>query len=121
MTQTKWPPANPGRFIGDTIIAPIFLMFFEPYNDWLDDTYGRGSAPTWPPVLNFARVLRNSIAHNGIHFRNPEAPPVSWRTLSYGPANEGKKIIGRDMSLGDVLGLMFEADEALRALNAPIL
>ncbi len=51
------------------ITAPIFLMFFERYNDWLDDSLGK--AENWPPTLNFARVVRNSIAHGKIKNTGP--------------------------------------------------
>jgi hypothetical protein len=71
--------------------------------------------------LNFARVVRNSIAHHGIQIRDPNSPLVTWRGLSYNYADNGKKIIGVDMRIGDVLGLMFEVNEELDHIPAPIL
>ena len=101
------------------IIAPIFLMFFERYNDWLN--VNKGDAKNWPPTLNFARVVRNGVAHGKINIRNPEASPVTWRGLTYSYADNGKQIIGTDLKLGEMIVLMFDANDALDAINAPIL
>jgi hypothetical protein len=100
-------------------IAPIFLMFFERYNDWLDTNLG--DAVNWPPTLNFARVVRNAFAHGAIRIRNPQAAPVTWRGLSYGYANNGQPIIGPGFGFGEIFALMFDCDDALNAINAPVL
>jgi hypothetical protein len=100
-------------------ISPIFLMFFERYNDWMTATHG--DAVNWPPTLNFSRVIRNAAAHGKINIRNPGAPPVSWRGLTYGPADNGRQIIGPDIQLGEMLALIFDASDALDALSAPVL
>jgi hypothetical protein len=101
------------------IISPIFLMFFERYNDWL--TANLGDAKNWPPTLNFARVVRNSIAHGKINIRDPNAQPVHWRGLSYGYKDSGRSLVGSDISLGEIIALIFDADDALDSINAPIL
>jgi hypothetical protein len=101
------------------ISRPIFLGYFERYNDWLKDTYG--DAVNWPMTLNFARVIRNAVAHGKIRIRNPSAAPVHWHGLSYGYADNGKTVIGTDMHPGDVLALMFEINDELNKLGAPIL
>jgi hypothetical protein len=101
------------------ILGPIFISFFERYNVWLRETYGDGV--NWHPTLNFARVVRNSAAHGGINFRNPGAPSVSWKQFTYGPSDNGRQVIGPDLSLGEMLALMFECSDELDALNAPVL
>ena len=90
---------------------PIFLMFFERYNVWLTDNLG--DATNWPMTLNFARVVRNAIAHGKINIRSKAAPAVSWKSLSYSHADSGRQIIGTDMNIADLIGLMLEADEEL--------
>ena len=57
------------------VMSPIYLIFFERYNDWLTAKYGDGI--NWPPTLNFARVIRNAVAHGKINIRNPSAPLVT--------------------------------------------
>jgi hypothetical protein len=103
------------------MISPIFIMFFERYNYWLNITLGTDAHATWPPTLNFARVIRNAAAHGKINIRNPHAPPVTWKTISIGFADNGSEIIGQDMRVGDVLGLMFDVDAELDRINAPVL
>jgi len=103
------------------LFPPIFLLYFERYNEWLNDKYGRNSVDQWPPTLNFARVIRNAAAHGSVHFRDPNASPVSWRKLTNGPKDNGRKLIGDDLRPGDMLGLMFEINDELNKLAAPIL
>jgi hypothetical protein len=101
------------------IISLVFLAFFDQYKDWLDENMGR--AINWPPTLNFCRVVRNACAHGAVHIRDPSAPPVTWRGLSFGPADNGRQIIGQDLRIGDMIGLMFEANKELDRVGAPIL
>jgi len=101
------------------VISPIFLMFFERYNDWLTRTHG--DCINWPATLNFCRVVRNAIAHGKINIRNPGSPAVTWRGLSYDYKSNGRTIIGGDLRIGDILGLMFEANEDLNNISAPVL
>ena len=101
------------------MVRAMFLSFFERYNAWLTDNLG--DAVNWPTTLNFARVVRNSVAHGGIKFRNPSSPPVAWRTLTYDYSHNGRVIIGKDMATGDVLGLLFEIDAELNKLGTPLL
>jgi hypothetical protein len=101
------------------VVSPIFLLFFERYNDWLKTN--AGPPVTWPTMLNFARVIRNAVAHGKIKIDNPSAPAVTWRGLSYSYADNGRQIIGTDVSLGEILALMFDANDALDAAGVPIL
>lgn len=101
------------------IISPIFLSFFERYNVWLRATYGDDK--NWHPTLNFARVIRNAVAHGAIAIRNPRSPTASWRDLSYGPNDDGKVIVGEDLKFGEILRVMFDCDDALNSIAAPVL
>lgn len=101
------------------IMQPIFLGFFERYNVWLTAT--SGEAVNWPMTLNFARVVRNAVAHGAINFRNPRTPPVSWKSLTYTYADRGRRIIPDDLGPTDLIGLMIEADEELTSMGAPVL
>jgi hypothetical protein len=101
------------------IVSAIFLKYFEPYSEWLDDNLG--DAVNWPPTLNFCRVVRNSIAHGKIHIRNPSAPSVRWRHLEYGPAENGMAVLGDGLAVGDLLQLMIESSDHLDELSAPTL
>jgi hypothetical protein len=66
-------------------------------------------------------VIRNAAAHGKINIRNPNAPAVSWRDLSYSFADNGKRIFGAEFHMGEAIALMLESSEALDKLNAPVL
>jgi hypothetical protein len=101
------------------VVSPIFLSFFERYNEWM--TTNLGDAVNWPPTLNFARVIRNSVAHGKIKINDPNAPAVRWRDLSYSHADNGCQIIGTDIKLGEILALMFDANDGLDGVGVPVL
>ena len=67
------------------------------------------------------RVVRNAIAHGAIKINDPKSSPISWRGMSYSHADNGKQIVGVDLKLGEVLALMFDANDALDAIKAPVL
>lgn len=65
----------------------------------------------WPPVWNFARVIRNAMSHGGkINFANPNAQTVSWKGLGYGPADNGRHVLHSDLWPGDLFDLLIEMD-----------
>jgi hypothetical protein len=108
--------------IGDilaNVIAPIFSSYYERQKDWLKSNVSDDPA-RWPMLLQFSRVARNAAVHFGeITISNKNAKPVSWRGLTYGPENNGRKIHTVDMNTGDFIALMVEMNEELTALGAP--
>jgi len=106
--------------IRHTMIA-TYLAYFERYNEWLTANLGKKAHLTWPPTLNFARVIRNAAAHGSINIRDAATPPVHWRGLSYDHASSGNSIIGADMTNGDMLELIFDTSDELDKLGVPIL
>lgn len=101
------------------VVTPVFVNFFEAWRPWIDSALGN-DPQSWPTVLSFARVIRNSISHRGtIHFRNPSSPRVQWHHISYGPSDQGRLIVGGDFSLADFLILMIETSEELDRLGCP--
>jgi hypothetical protein len=100
------------------LLAPIFVQFFEDHKTWLDANIG--STDNWPAVLNFGRVIRNSLSHGGrINIKNSRAKEVQWYGVKYGPADHGRRI-GLDLTIGDMLILMFEMSDELDRLGAPL-
>lgn len=77
----------------------------------------------WPSVWNFARVVRNAMAHGGrIHFTSPNAKTVAWRGLSYGPSENDRHILHVDLWPGDLFDLLIEMDAELSLVtgNGPV-
>ena len=101
-------------------IAPMFVEFYEAHKQWLYENINR--EPTrWPSILNFGRTIRNSLSHgNKIWFDRGNVTPVSWYTIAYGPADNGRQVVQNDLSIGDVIILMFEMNDALDSLTCPI-
>ncbi len=101
------------------VISPVFLTFYDRYIDWLKASYG--DVKYWPPILNFARIIRNAAAHGKISISDPMAITAEWRGFSYGPADDGKNVIGTEIRMGEILGLMFETNEELDRISAPVI
>lgn len=98
------------------LIADAFLSYYERYVNAVKRKWGK--AANWPMVWQFARVVRNTIAHNGkIYFKKEKAPSVDWRTLTYSPNdNDQKRHLLYDEITGvELILLMEDMDSVLRA------
>lgn len=88
----------------------LITNFFEEQRDRLDSHYGRVS--NWPAVWNFARFLRNAMSHGGcVTIR--DQTQVTWKSLSYSSADNGRKIVNVDIWPGDLFILVKEMENAL--------
>lgn len=97
-----------------TSLSAAFVRYFESRHDEIKLRYG-DQPYSWPPELNFARVIRNAFAHGGkISFLNPNAGAVSWMGLSYSPADNGREIVFRDIGLVEPILLLEEIDSRTR-------
>ena len=71
----------------------------------------------WPPSWQLGWLIRNGLAHGGaVHFdlrRNPNPSPVSWHGLSISAAQQGNRILGNFVNVGDLIVLSLEMEEAL--------
>jgi hypothetical protein len=95
------------------VLGGSFTQFWDKLVPVAEAKYG-GDVTKWPAVLNFARVVRNSFAHgNRIHFQNPNAAPVSWRSIRYAPTDNGRAVLYNDMGLADFIVLFEEVSLAL--------
>lgn len=125
--KTKDSEHKPGDYqtsalqqIVTNTIAPIYSNYFENQRIWLDSNIG-SDPRRWPPIWDFARVVRNAASHGGtLNWLNDKAPPVSWYHLTYSATDRGKLVVGGDLVLGDLLILMLEMDSELDQLGCPI-
>jgi hypothetical protein len=103
------------------LVTPVYVDFFERYRPWIRANCG-GDSYAWPPILNFARAVRNWISHHHgrVHFDNPAAAPVVWGHLSYGPPDAGKLVVGADLDPGGMVLLMIEIADELDRLGCPL-
>lgn len=93
-------------------IRPTFVEYFETWRPWVMANIS-GDSAGWPPVWDFARVIRNAISHNLGQLNFTGSRSVSWEQLSYGRSDHGKQVIGADMSFAEILLLIFDLDAAL--------
>ncbi len=92
-----------------TLIQIAFINYFEKTKPIIKNKYGTN----WPPVWNFASVIRNALAHGGrIRIDDPDAKRVSWMTLTYSPLDNGKQIMYQDIRPVELILLMVEMDSA---------
>ena len=92
----------------------MFVNYFERERPQIEAKYGVDTK-RWPADWSFARIVRNSVAHkNEVSFRNPAAAVISWRGLTYSPADNGKKVLNGDLWAADLIYLMTHLDAHLR-------
>jgi len=87
------------------IIGSGFSNYFENNRHKIESKYGSNTT-SWPADWNFSRVIRNAYSHGGnINFSNPSALPVSWKSITYSPSDNGKSI-HEDIFLPEILELL---------------
>lgn len=101
------------------VAATALVQFYEDFVPWLKLKLGNDHTK-FPPVWRFARVVRNAASHGQVHIKDQSFVPVSWANLTYGPAQDGRQVLGSDLWLGDIFLLMLEMDDALNLLGCPI-
>ena len=95
------------------LLCAQFVLFISEHWEWIRTKYGHDYT-RWPATLDFARVVRNAASHGGcLEFQNPRAKPVTWRGTTYDPIMNGKKVIGPDLWVPDLLILMVDVSDIL--------
>jgi hypothetical protein len=95
------------------ILQVMFLRYYEHCNGQVLAKYGNRHYSGWPAVWNFARIVRNACAHDGIKFSQSTMKPVSWRNLAYSPSDNGRKIFHMDLWDVEIIHLMAEMEASL--------
>lgn len=115
----KSDPASMGftrigvRDINTSLIQSCFVHYFESVRPLIENKYN-ADTQSWPIECNFGRVVRNAFAHGGkIHFTNISAQPVSWKTLTYSPADNGRDIVFQDLTPVELILLMEDIEASL--------
>lgn len=91
----------------------LLTNLFEQERSRLESLHGR--APSgWPPVWNFARVVRNAMSHGGEVTIKDDKTHVAWKKLTYSAAENGRRIVNVDIWPGDLFLLIRELEDVLR-------
>jgi hypothetical protein len=101
------------------VIVPFFVEFYEDSKPFIEGKFTK-NFKLWPPLWQFAGVVRNAASHNAVGFSDQKLKPVTWYSLTYGQAQDGRAIFGTDLSFADVLILMFEMSDFLDREGYPI-
>ncbi|OLF81480.1 hypothetical protein AWH62_02075 [Maricaulis sp. W15] len=102
------------------LIAPLFVDFYEQHLPWIEANLGGRDGSKWPAVLDFARVIRNACSHGGkLTFKNSTSRSVNWRGITYSPADHDKLVVCADLSLADIIALVFDISDELDARGCP--
>lgn len=119
------PPADESKTrilngLMTNLLSAQFVLFISEHWEWMRAKYGHDYTG-WPATLDFARVVRNAASHGGcLEFQNLRAKQVTWRGTTYGPAMNGKKVIGPDLWVPDLLTLMVDVGDILDSDGAPV-
>jgi hypothetical protein len=106
------PPNRQPRLLLAQAAYAAFVHYYESALDQMKTAHGNDPA-AWPGVLRFGWAIRNAFAHDGqILFKNPNAAPVTWRGLTYGPRHNGQRVLYVDLMPADLVILMDEMDAA---------
>jgi len=118
--EPEGPSIHGVQSVSERLTCAIFSVFAERVCDWVRHNHD-SDTKNWPPNINFGRVVRNAIVHGGkINFANAAANPVSWRGLTFSPADNGTVAINAGLlSGGDLIVLMLEMELELNAFGAP--
>lgn len=109
----------PIQIVFANIAASALVKFYEDFRPWLTAKLG-SEHNKLPTAWRFARIVRNAASHGGVSINDKTFQPVSWKGLTYGPDNNGRQILGGDLSCGDLFVLMLEMNDELDQLGAPI-
>ncbi|WP_139810109.1 hypothetical protein [Sphingomonas azotifigens] len=116
--KSNYFDTNHSGFMHD-IFSGLFVLAFDPYIYWLKCNYGT-NYHSWPPYCAFARLVRNAISHSGtVNLNSENAPSGEWMGTRIGHAQNGM-IIGEKITIGDYLVLMYDLNEELEVLGAPL-
>lgn len=96
-----------------------YERFYERWRPDMEAAFGP-DINQWPATFAFARRVRDFLIHtNGtVAFKSANARAVTWYNLTYSPADNGRDIL-KDLSVADLMVLVFELDDQMTTLAFP--
>ena len=105
--------ATGGMGITWSLMGHCYLTYFEHLSDLIENAEGRDWTRWSKEIWKFGYQTRNAVAHSGeVYFKNPNAPNVNWRNLTYSPQDNGKRIFD-DIGVVEFILLMNELDTSV--------
>jgi len=95
------------------IFTGCFILFWDKVEDSIKAKYS-SDIQNWPEELDFARIIRNSLAHgNKFEIRNQNSPKITWKGLSVDYSVNGQMVLFGHLGIADIIILMEEIDSLL--------
>lgn len=98
------------KHFSDSIFLPFLVTYYERYRNDMQGRYAAGRHHL-PDAWQMAWAIRNAASHNGRVFEKMTQRPVSWRGLSFAPADETATGILDLVNGADLLVLMIDMEE----------
>ncbi len=109
--QAQVQLSNLGQFF-DALVFPRVVSYFQRDRSRLEQRFSQDRTK-WPLSWQMAWAVRNAASHGGVAFQKPTQKPVTWRGVSFGPADEPAKSLLTMMSGGDLALLMLDMADDL--------
>lgn len=102
---------NTGGFASyiDSLFVPFVVTYFQRYRATVERKF-KPDRTHWPASWQMGWAVRNAASHGGIAFERRNQRPVSWRGLTFGPADEPAKSLSKLLNGADLLLLLLDMD-----------
>lgn len=88
----------------------MFTRYWETNLPAIVAVHGMRKGGNWPPVLQFAAIVRDAMSHGGKLHLFPSVAPATHFGLTYAPTQNGRRILHNDLTSADLFVLMLEID-----------
>jgi hypothetical protein len=95
-----------------------FVLLYERHSDWIRTKWPQGPA-TYPDIIRFSWMIRNTLAHRGICNLRASGPTCNWHHLNFSPADAGKDIYPKVIGPAEIIILAIEMGFELDNLRCP--
>lgn len=91
----------------------MFTRYWETNLSKIEFIHGKRKTGNWPPLLQFAAVVRDAMSHGGVLHMFPSVKPATYFGITYTQSENGKRIIHTDLTSADIFLLMLDVDATL--------
>jgi hypothetical protein len=93
----------------NNLFFPFLVSYFQRFRASVEQKF-KPDRTHWPASWQLGWAVRNATSHSGVAFERPVQKPVSWRGLTFGPADEPAKSLLTLMNGADLLVLLLDMD-----------
>lgn len=91
-----------------SLLQAVFVHFYDLSRTKMEEIFGTDEE-VWPDIWKFGKAVYRAFTNeNRLHFPDKNATAVTWKTLIYGPPDNGRQLLYNDLMPADLLFLMEE-------------